>query len=139
ALRQARLGNGKGVLDYFAGRIHRQTDDDFPGPTLLARNEQVDRYNWLRLARVSGQDLYYESRREGKQRSEWGHPDKPPTTWGIPLRLHVKIGAPVMILANRRRSGPPPQPFEYVNGDLGTVVDGDDRSAVVVLQRRGTA
>ena len=139
ALRQARLGNGAAVLTYLRanGGIHADTDDAFEGPTLMAKNATVDRYNWIRLTRVQGTDLYYESHREGKQRAEWGNPDKPPQTWGIPLRLHLKVGALVMILANLRREGPPPQPFVYVNGDLGEVVDGDEQTAIVKLQRTG--
>jgi hypothetical protein len=136
-LRQARVGNGRAVADYMRGRIHQTTDDDFKGPTLFAKNDAVQRYNWLRLARVTGPDLYYESRREGDQRSEWGNPKKPPSTWGIPLRLHLKIGALVMILANQREEGEPPQPFIYVNGDLGEVVTGDTYTATVRLQRTG--
>jgi hypothetical protein len=139
-LRAARVGNGAAVLDYLraSGRgIARTTDDDFGGPTLFAKNQQVDRYNWIRLGRLPGRDCYFESRRDGDQRSEWGNPKKEPTTWGIPLRLHLKIGALVMILANKRFEGPPPQPFEYVNGDLGVVVDADEFSAQVQLKRNG--
>lgn len=137
ALRQARVGNGRAVRDYFAGKVETELDDAFEGPTLMAKNEPVDRYNWIRLSKVEGRDCYFESRREGKQRAEWGHPQKLPTTWGIPLRLHVKIGALVMVLANRRAEGPPPQPYVYVNGDLGTVTDGDAHTCLVRLQRTG--
>lgn len=138
-LRQARVGNGPAVLAYLRahGGIQRTTDDDFEGPTLFAKNKPVDRYNWIRLSRLPGRDCYYESRREGEQRSEWGNPKKDPITWGIPLRLHVKVGALVMILANERYEGPPPQPFIYVNGDLGTIVDADECSASVQLKRNG--
>lgn len=136
-LRQARVGNGGAVLQYLRGSLHRTTDDTFEGPTLFAKNDSVDRYNWIRLGRVTGRDCYFESRREGEQRSEWGNPKKPPHTWGIPLRLHTKIGALVMVLANQRYEGPPPQPFLYVNGDLGTVVDATENSCVVKLQRTG--
>jgi hypothetical protein len=136
-LRAARVGDGKTVLAYFRshGGIHSETDDQFDGPTLFAKNQPVDRYNWIRLGRLIGRDLYFESRREGEQRSEWGNPKKEPVTWGIPLRLHVKIGALVMILANKRFEGPPPQAFEYVNGDLGTIVEADEFSCWVQLKR----
>lgn len=136
-LRQARVGNGLAVLDYLRGSLQRTTDDTFEGPTLFAKNDSVDRYNWIRLGRVPGRDCYFESRREGEQRSEWGNPKKPPHTWGIPLRLHTKIGALVMVLANQKAEGPPPQPFIYVNGDLGTVVDATENGCVVKLQRTG--
>lgn len=136
-LRQARVGNGRAVLDYMQGNIHDTTDDEFEGPTLFAKNDAVDRYNWIRLGRVTGADCYFESRREGEQRSEWGNPKKPPNTWGIPLRLHCKIGALVMVLANNRAEGPPPQPFIYVNGDLGTVIEANEHTCQVRLQRTG--
>lgn len=139
-LRQARLGNGGAVLGYFNGKLHRTTDDAFPGPTLLAKNESVNRYNWLQIGKLKGAELFFESVREGKQRTEWGDPKKPPNTWGIPVRLHLKVGALVMILANRRKEGPPPQPYVYVNGDLGEVVDqgeGKDAACLVKLQRTG--
>jgi hypothetical protein len=134
-LRAARVGDGPTVRDFLRGAIHAETDDSFDGPTLFAKNQAVDRYNWIRLGRLPGRDCYFESRREGDQRSEWGNPKKPPNTWGIPLRLHVKIGALVMVLANEREEGPPPQSFIYVNGDLGTVVEADETSAIVKLKR----
>lgn len=137
ALRQARVGNGVAVLEALRSQLHAQTDDQFEGPTLFAKNAEVDRYNWIRLSRVQGADLYFESRRDGDQRSEWGNPKKEPSTWGIPIRLHTKVGALVMILANEREDGPPPQPFIYVNGDLGEVVGGDAYHALVRLQRNG--
>ncbi len=137
ALRQARLGNGRAVVDAFRSQLHAETDDTFDGPTLFAKNDAVDRYNWIRLGRVKGKDLLYESAREGKQRSEWGDPKKLPASWGIPLRLHLKIGTLVMVLANKRVEGEPPQPFVYVNGDLGEVVDGDATACSIKLQRTG--
>jgi hypothetical protein len=134
-LRAARVGDGGAVLSYMRGKIHPLTDDTFEGPTLFATNKAVDKYNWVRLSRVAGADHYFESRREGEQRSEWGNPKKEPFTWGVPMRLHTKIGALVMILANERQEGPPPQPFIYVNGDLGTVVDCTACTCYVELQR----
>jgi len=136
-LRAARVGDGRTVLAAMRGKIYPDTDDRFEGPTLFAKNQQVDRYNWIRLGRLPGRDLYFESRREGDQRSEWGNPKKDPNTWGIPIRLHLKIGALVMILANQRVEGPPPQPFLYVNGDLGEVVEATAYSCVVRLKRNG--
>ena len=137
ALRCARRGDGRGALDYFGATLQSETDDHFDGPTLLAKNESVDRYNWIRMNRLTTPDVSFTTRREGKQRSEWGNPDKPPTTWGIPQRLHLKIGALVMILANKRQvvgSG-----FVYVNGDLGEIesVDASGLIAQIRLQRTG--
>lgn len=141
ALRDARVGRGLAALEFFAPSLQRQTDDAFEGPTLLAKNDSVDRYNWIRLSKLTGpehRDLYFRSQREGKQRAEWGNPDKPPATWGIPQQLHLKIGALVMILANRKRDLT--SSFLYVNGDLGTVVDADEtnKTCDVQLQRTGS-
>jgi ATP-dependent DNA helicase PIF1 len=137
ALRAARAGEGRKALDFFGPLLQAETDDTFAGPTLLAKNDSVDRYNWIRLSRLTGADCYFESSRAGKQRSEWGNPDKPPATWGIPLRLHLKIGTLVMVLANKRNY--PLPSYAYVNGDLGEVVEADETNklAYVKLQRTG--
>jgi len=148
ALRAARIGDGRGALDYFLSggrRLEQETDDTFEGPTLLAKNDAVDRYNWLRLSKLTGKDVLFPSTRWGKQRSEWGNPDKSPHTWGIPLRLSLKVGALVMVLANRRTPGLQigEQYYRgeliYVNGDLGELVDAnvEDHVAQVRLQRTG--
>lgn len=137
ALRAARIGDGATAAAYFAdtGRFHPTSDDRFDGPTLLAKNDAVDRYNWLRLDKIPGRAVIFPSTRWGKQRSEWGNPDKPPNTWGIPLRLSLKEGALVMVLANRRSENS----LIYVNGDLGDLVSADEeqRLALVRLQRTG--
>ncbi len=137
ALRATRRGDGRAALDYFGAALQSTTDEHFDGPTILAKNESVDRFNWLRLSAVTGRDVYFTSQREGKQRSEWGNPDKPPATWGIPQRLHLKIGALVMILANKRY--PIGTGFEYANGDLGEIVDAEEtkHTAAIRLQRTG--
>lgn len=122
ALRAARLGDAGAVVDFFGGGLQATTDDDYPGVTLMAKNESVDRYNRLRLDRVQGREILIESARDGEQRSEWGNPNKPAETWGIPVRLRLKVGALVMILANKK-VGALSNRFEYVNGDLGVVED----------------
>jgi ATP-dependent DNA helicase PIF1 len=140
ALRAARIGDGATAAAYFAatGRFHATADDRFAGPTLLAKNEAVDRYNWLRLDKLPGRAMIFPSTRWGKQRSEWGNPEKPPHTWGIPLRLSLKEGALVMILANHWTDGPN-RSLIYVNGDLGELVSANetDHTAEVRLQRTG--
>jgi hypothetical protein len=129
------------VAEYFHAHagFYQTTDDRFEGPTILAKNESVEKYNWLRLDKVTGAQVIFPSDRWGAQRSEWGNPLKPPFTWGIPPRLNLKIGALVMVLANRRYEGPPPQPYMYVNGDLGTIVEADEATheATIQLQRTG--
>jgi ATP-dependent DNA helicase PIF1 len=135
-LRAARAGQGHIVADYFSslGLLQQETDDQFSGSTIVAKNESVDRYNYMRMAKLSGTELRFASTRWGKQRSEWGYPDKPPSTWGIPRELVVKTGALVMILANERDED---KHLIYVNGDLGTVVDDEEGSCWVQLQRTG--
>jgi hypothetical protein len=135
-LRAARAGQGHKVAEYFGDRqaIAQETDDHYDGPTIVAKNESVDRYNGLRMAQLKGHDLAFPSSRWGKLRSEWGTLEKPKSTWGIPEILPLKIGALVMILANRRTEELP-RKLMYVNGDLGTVVDAEDGCAWVRLQR----
>jgi ATP-dependent DNA helicase PIF1 len=134
-LRAARAGRGTEVAAYFRDRqaIAQETDDRYDGPTIVAKNETVDRYNGLRMGQLTGQDLAFPSTRWGKLRSEWGQLEKPKTTWNIPEVLTLKIGALVMILANRREQ----RELRYVNGDLGTIVDATATSAWVTLQRTG--
>ncbi|HEY6362996.1 MAG TPA: AAA family ATPase, partial [Vicinamibacterales bacterium] len=133
----ARRGDGRVVAEYFASRggLQQETDDRFEGPTIVAKNESVDRYNYLRMAQLTGHDIHFASSRWGELRSEWGRPDKPPHTWGIPQTLTVKAGALVMILSNDR--DPKTRALRYVNGDLGTVVDATETTALVQLQRSG--
>lgn len=135
ALRAARVADAEGVRRFFAPRLQADTDDHFEGPTLMAKNDAVDRYNWIRLSRLPGRDVLFQSQRWGKQRSEWGNPDKPPATWGIPIRLALKVGALVMVLANFK--DPVTNRLIYVNGDLGTLEEADDTCAHVRLQRTG--
>lgn len=135
-LRAARRGRGDVVAQYFQSRaaIHTETDDRYDGPTIVAKNESVDRYNYLRMAALTGKEITFVSTRWGKLRSEWGTLEKPPHTWGIPQELKLKIGCLVMILANERDEA---RRLIYVNGDLGTVVDAEDTDCWVELQRTG--
>jgi ATP-dependent DNA helicase PIF1 len=135
-LRAARAGHGHTVAEYFQSRnaIHAETDDHFDGATVLARNDSVDRFNELRLGRLPGAVVTFPSCRWGKQRSEWGALDKPKHTWGIPEVLTLKVGALVMVLNNQRDEN---RRLTCVNGDLGEIVDSQDGSAFVALQRTG--
>jgi ATP-dependent DNA helicase PIF1 len=136
ALRAARAGRGDKVVEYFQahGGIQMETDDRFEGPTIVAKNESVDRYNGLRLAQLPGADVTFPSTRWGKLRSEWGTLEKPPKTWGIPEVLQLKQGALVMVLSNYRDEL---RQLVYVNGDLGTLLEADHGLAYVALQRTG--
>lgn len=137
-LRAARRGDGRAVRDFFAGKLSRVTDDAFQGSTLFAKNDAVDRYNWIRMGKLTGSEILFTNLREGEQRSEWGNPKKPSSTWGIPPRLVLKPGALVMVLANKRTELG--RGFEYVNGDLGIVEDANiaENTCYVKLHRTGT-
>lgn len=123
ALQAARRGEGERALAFFAAYLHGETDEHYDGPTLYARNEMVDRFNGLRMDDVDGPVLTFSSDRWGKQRGEWGNPEKPKETWDIPETLRLKEGALVMILANYRETAL--SLYEYVNGDLGEIVAQD--------------
>lgn len=97
-------------------------DLHFPGTTIMAKNDEVDRFNWQALQRVRGEKFIVASNRwhAGKMPGEWGH---------IPQRLELKIGAYVMILANDTSE------FTYANGDCGLIVGRDSTSIQVRLAR----
>lgn len=136
ALRAARRGDGLAAAEYFRPYIHATNDDQFEGTTILAKNDSVDRYNQLRLDKLPSPLVFYPNERWGKQRSEWGNPDKAPYTWGIPQRLPLKVGSWVMILTNVWRPGFPRRAY-YVNGDCGEVIEAnpEDKFVRVRLHR----
>jgi ATP-dependent DNA helicase PIF1 len=85
-----------------------------PGTTILARNQDVDRFNFTshQLVKSPRPDIVVSSYRWGQQRSEWN-----PAKGYIPLRNKFKEGSYVMILSNDSPN------FTYVNGDCGYVRD----------------
>lgn len=122
ALMAVREGNAEEALKFFEPLLHPTTDPNFEGPTLLAKNEAVDKYNQLRLDTLAGPDQFFESSRWGTLRGEWGGDPKPKSDWGIPERLKLRVGAKVMILANHNVAEPGDWPiYEYVNGNIGTL------------------
>lgn len=96
---------------------------DFPGTTILAKNIDVDRFNWVALSKLDTEQVKVASER-------WIHPSgRPPGEWKlIPEELGLKIGAYVMILANDSPS------FSYANGDCGWV-EGYDPTVKVFTVR----
>jgi hypothetical protein len=131
ALNAARRGDGEHAVEYFGDRMVPQSDDHFDGPTILAKNDSVWRFNDLRLTALQTPAMTFTSRRwmvDGK---------KPPSEWQhIPEVLHLKEQALVMILANARDPMAPSR-FLYVNGDLGEVVSAEKGVAQVRLKRTG--
>jgi hypothetical protein len=139
ALQACRRGAVGQALEYFGPRILSTTDMNFPGPTIVAKNEAVGKYNQLRLDQVKGDKVSWESSRWGKVRPEWGAAPKPESEWGVPKILQMKLSARVMILANKNVAGKDEPPcWEYTNGDLGTLEAADDSGAQVRLDRTGT-
>ncbi len=133
ALRAARLGKGSQALEFFRSRLVAQSDDRFEGSTLFAKNDAVERHNQLRLDKLPGRSVVFESVRWGEQRTEWGKPDKPKQTWGVPEKLDLKEGALVMILANQYdETGS----LLYANGDLGELLGADPESAAARVKLR---
>jgi ATP-dependent exoDNAse (exonuclease V) alpha subunit len=104
-------------------------DQNFEGTTIFAKNDEVNRYNQLRLDQLPGQPFGIKSFRWGKSDGSWKN---------IPDVMALKDDALVMILFNGESNG-----VKYVNGDLGYLVRyvaGDTPAssyAEVRLQRGG--
>lgn len=130
ALRAIRSGEPDAAVDLLGPQMHETTIAGFDGPTVLAKNDQVDRFNALRHDQLTGTLCTFQSKRWGKERGEWKN---------IPDTLRLKEGALVMILANRREEGQ--GPLVYANGDLGHLRyvsgEGELPHAMVELQRTG--
>lgn len=131
ALHHVRAGR-RAALDFFhPGRFTQQIDDRFEGTTIFAKNDAVERYNLLRLDAVPGKAMRAETLRTGKPRPDWKQ---------IPDCLHLKEGALVMILANRRiyeDDADETGTLIYANGDLGTLKGSSSAGWTVTLQRTG--
>lgn len=128
ALGAARRGQGQHAVEVLAPCFAQTSDPHFDGPTLLATNDAVDRYNRLKLDALKDRlEARFASTRWGTQRSEWKQ---------IPEELVLKEGCLVMVLANSFDQDE--QRYRYVNGDLGEFL-GKDHSgdAIVTLQRTG--
>lgn len=131
ALLAARRGDARTVVAYFESRLSTDTDQHFAGSTLYATNDEVGRFNFLRMQQLSTPPLAYAAMRWGKQRGDWAQ---------VPDQLELKVGALVMILANQRdtpREDGMPGRLIYANGDLGEIVALSAHAAQVALQRNG--
>lgn len=119
ALQAVRRGDVSGAMTYFGARLTNRQIERFNGTTIFAKNDEVDRYNRLRLLDLHTDEVSFLNSRAGEQNSEWNK--------HIPPRLELKRGALVMILANKREAqeGIPSieWPMLYANGDLGTLED----------------
>lgn len=130
ALGAARKGKGGEALEFFrsASGFNQLTDYDFNGTTLLAKNDEVDKFNFLRMGKLQGEKIQFTSTRWGKERGEWKN---------IPEKLDLKVGALVMILSNLKDEEDPRQ-LVYANGDLGTLVEVDGDGVPLVKLARNS-
>jgi hypothetical protein len=126
ALQAVRRGDAKAALETLQPCLAERTLHDYPGPTLLAKNDAVDRYNQLRLDTLKTPVELYRASRWGDQRTDWKQ---------IPEELVLKPGALVMVLANCYDHDE--ERYRYVNGDLGTYEGKSVAGAYVTLQRTG--
>lgn len=130
ALQAVRKGKAVAALPALESRIVPTLDFDFKGTTIVAKNDEVDRINNLRHAKLSGALIEWKTLRSGDQQKDWIRL--------IPEVLQVKVGALVMILANRpypRLDDEPVPGYFYVNGDLATVIGRSDNGIRVMLHR----
>lgn len=132
ALNFLRAGKGGPAAEILSGMgitFHKSIEPNYDGTTLMAHNEDVDRYNLIKLQSLPGKMF-------GLVSNRWGTPEvinpktgKGPSEWDrIPDRVALKIGARVMILANDTEG------WTYVNGSTGVVTGlakGVDNSARV--------
>lgn len=118
ALHAVRAGRIMDALKFFTpDRFVPVQDDTFDGTTIYAKNDQVDRYNQMRLDLLPGQKMIARSIRNGEQRTDWKN---------IPETLVLKEGALVMLLANRRIYDDSDKPtMVYANGDQAHLVGKD--------------
>jgi ATP-dependent DNA helicase PIF1 len=120
-LRHGRGDDGAAALASTVTTFTNALDLEFNGTTIMSRNDEVDRFNWVALRRLKSKAFTVGSKR-------WSLAS-PPGEWKlIPAELELKIGAYVMILANARD-------FSYANGDCGWVVDRGSSSISVRLAR----
>lgn len=125
AIHAVRRGDVIPALAFFKNLLHDQIDHDFQGSTIVAKNDAVDRFNELRMDRLTTTPVQFRKTGWGKERGEWKQ---------IPAVLTVKPGALVMILANFRNEDT--GDYEYVNGDLGEFIElSDEGMPLVRLQR----
>ena len=97
-------------------------DIKFDGTTIMDKNDIVDRANIAALQSVYGPEAPFRPK-------SWFVTARPPGEWkNIPDPLRLKVGALVMILANKRGEF---GEFEYINGDIGHVTDIDSDGYVV--------
>lgn len=133
ALQAVRRGDRPAALAYFASKVRNTMIPEFDGSTILSKNDEVDRHNKMRMLKLPGKEVYFDAERWGEQDTAWKN---------IPNRLDLKVGALVMILANRREDTPGIAPHErsmlYANGDLGHITDVQEMDLPATKSADGT-
>jgi hypothetical protein len=112
AIRRGDGRTGADLLDACHVQYADNNDVDFAGTTIMATNDEVERFNWAAHSRLPGKATVSKSRRWGKQRGEWKL---------IPPDLNLKLGSYVMILANHKDNDGDNPGLVYANGDCGYV------------------
>lgn len=133
ALRAIRVGDADTAYEYLKSHMQPTMDLRYPGVSILGKNQQVDRFNKLQHDSLPGTPLVFKNTITGEPLKEWQK--------HIPVSLSLKIGARVMILANKYSPslGDESNELIYANGDTGELVDGDParKFAQVQLYRTG--
>jgi ATP-dependent DNA helicase PIF1 len=129
ALNAARRGDGLTASDILSSvgvQWETSLDTDYEGTTLVPKNDQVDRFNQMKLDSHTGSKFTVSSRRWGQQRPEWAK--------GVPWNATFKVGCYVMILSNSKMEE---GAFKWVNGDCGHVESFDGDEVAIRLVRTG--
>lgn len=131
ALHAIRLGKPSEAAPVLKDRFVRGVDIHFDGTTIVAKNLDVDLINHRRHGMLPGEPIPWATIRSGEQQKDW--------LKQIPEGVALKPGALVMTLMNK----PVPRlldemiaDYYYVNGDLGTVVEPDEKQGIKVLIHR---
>lgn len=120
-LNAARSGDGdktaEGLYSIPGITIQNSIRTNFDGTTIVAKNDQVDKINYVRLMELlqdekTNRKFILKAFRWGKQRGEWKQ---------IPEERIVCKNAYVMILSNDYPE------FTYANGSCGYIVDGAEQ------------
>lgn len=123
-LLRAGLGvEGARALSQTATTYSNALDLEFPGTTIMSKNDEVDRFNWVRLRRLTTTPFRVKS-------SRWSAVT-PPSEWKlIPAELELRAGAYVMILANDSAG----EGFRYANGDCGWIVEASQAKETISVR-----
>jgi len=133
ALNHARAGDGASCIEVLFNdcglSLESNLDSKFKGTTIVAKNDQVDRFNWISLSQIKEPSFFTPRIIKGKPLREWE--DK------IPERSEYKVGAYVMLLANNYSYENGAAEIVYANGDCGVIREWNelDKTAEVELAR----